>query len=69
MAVNFILNFMRNPNMNLILWSKVIRIKPGGDMQQHFWIPHEILYAIDTHIEYPKFDFHSASFGKLRLLS
>ena len=28
MAVNFILNFMRNPNMNFILVFEVIRIKP-----------------------------------------
>ena len=28
MGVNFILNFMRNPNMNFILLSEVIRIKP-----------------------------------------
>ena len=28
MGVNFILNFMRNPNMNFILLSEVIRKKP-----------------------------------------
>ena len=28
MGVNFILNFMMNPNMNFILLSEVIRIKP-----------------------------------------
>ena len=28
MGVNFILNFMRNPNINFILLSEVIRIKP-----------------------------------------
>ena len=28
MGVNFILNFMRNPNMNFILFSEVTRSKP-----------------------------------------
>ena len=23
----------------------------------HFWIPHEIVYDIETHIEYPQFAF------------
>ena len=41
-----------------------IQLKPrltsdniGDRIKVHFWIPHEILSEIDTHIEYPKFTF------------
>ena len=29
----------------------------GNKNKVHFWIAHEILYEIDTHIEYRKFTF------------
>ena len=29
----------------------------GNKNKVHFWIAHEILFEIDTHIEYPKFTF------------
>ena len=32
----------------------------GNENKVSFWIPHEILYEIDTHIEYPKFTFHGS---------
>ena len=37
----------------------------GNKNKVHFWIPYEILYEIDSHIEYPKFT-KFTSFGKLR---
>ena len=40
----------------------------GNKNKVHFWIPHEILYEIDTHIEYPKFTFQIRIFRKTSVI-
>ena len=39
------------------LLTKLIYPLGGGYNKVHFWIPHVILYRIDTHIEYLKFTY------------